>query len=123
MVKVNNDIKILFTKYNEFVTIDDIGGEALIYNHSFLLKERNIYLEDYYFSGIKLNNMVEYVEIKPIDLYGNTLYYIIYNDYLYIEKQPNLSNTDPICVLGFYIKNSKLINSQFYAHFIEQITN
>ncbi len=121
MVELGNNIKVLLTKYNNNVIIDDIGGELLLYNHSGLLNiDKEPLLKDYVFTGVKLEYFNKVVDIIIKDFYEKSLKYVINNGFIFVEQTSDMFLNDPICVVSFVAKATSFVRGQFYAHFIEK---
>lgn len=125
MVEVGNNIKIIFTRFNKHVIIDDIGGELLLYNHSYICDFEDTYsidmLKKYIFTGVKLEKLHDTVVMRLQDLYGDPVEYIIYNGFIFVKRTSTTDTDEPVCVVSFVSKNTTLFNKQFYAIFIEKV--
>jgi hypothetical protein len=124
-MEIGNNIKVLLTKYNEYVTVDDIGGELIIYDNTNQLDiTDSMYsnlLKDFVFSGIAISGYSDHVKVKLEDFYGEEVKYLLHKNYIYVIKTPTMDLQDPIAVVKFVPKNKKWPCEQFYAHFLKTI--
>lgn len=121
MVELGNNIKVLLTKYNNNVIIDDIGGELLLYNHNDLLNiSKEPLLKDYVFTGVKVEYFNKVIDMIIRDFYEKSLKYVVNNDFIFVERTSDMFLNDPICVVSFVAKTTSFVRGQFYAHFIEK---
>ncbi len=123
MEKVGNDIKVLLTKFNKRVKVDDIGGELILYDNTKELSSpdstEEFMLKEYVFSGVIVSGFAESVKLKLEDFYGKEIQYALYKNYIYVKKTATLDITDPIAVIRFLPVKSFWAGSYFYAHFLE----
>jgi len=121
MVELGNNTKVMLTRYSNNVIIDDIGGELLLYNHNDLFTFSNtVLLNTHIFTGVCLEYADKVITMNIKDFYDKPIDYIVYNNYVFVEKIQDMSLNEPICVVGFFVKNPSFISGQLYAHFIEK---
>ena len=123
MIHVGNNIKVLLTKFNNNVKIDDIGGELLLYDHTHLCSfedsEALRVLKNYSFTGVSFQPLPDFITFNVHDLYEQPLEYVICNRYFFVKKVEGHDLNDPLCVVGFKSKIKHWLGDTFFGHFIE----
>ena len=124
MKQVGNDIKVLLTKCDKDVKVDDIGGELILFdNTSFLANPdstERFLLKDNVFSGIKISGYSDIVKPKLENFYGEEVSFTLHKNYIYVNKTGALDIDDPIAVVRFVpVEDRFWAGDYFYAHFLE----
>jgi len=124
MKQVGNDIKVLLTKANKDVKVDDIGGELIIYDNSQYILEpdstQKFLLKTAVFSGVAISDYSDIVKPKLEDFYEEDVRFTLYKNYIYVTKTETMDTTDPVAVVRFVPTQDKFwAGDYFYAHFIE----
>jgi len=111
--KIFNDIKILFKRYDTNISIQDIGGEAILYNHSDILPSR-LGIS----TGVRLD-VNEHVLIDIVDFDNNSIPYGRENGFIVLYIDDNGKYNQPVCMVRFIPKDDTFCVSKFFGHFIE----
>lgn len=122
-MKVGNDIKVLLTKYNKHVKVDDIGGELILYDNSALIaltdSTSDYLLRDHVFSGIGVSGFTDEVIVRLDNFYEEEQKYMLHKGFIYVKKTLTMDSTDPIALVRFLPKGKFWAGEYFYAHFLE----
>ena len=113
MQKIFNDIKVLFKRYNNNVSMQDANGEVILYNHSNIIPSR-LGIS----TGVKLD-VNEHVLLDIKDFDGNNIKYGRESGYIVLYIDDNGIYDSPICKVTFVPKDSTFCVSKFFGHLIE----
>ena len=119
MVKITNEIKVLYKVYSKEVKLEDHLGVLYLFNNNSLLSADDaIIISDYIFTGVAIEPLNDLVKLEVLDNNYNKLEYALHKNFICV-KVNDINCDEPIAVLSFSPATSHWVGDLFYAHFIE----
>ena len=120
MVKVGNNIKVLYRKAFKEVVNSVVSGEMYLFNNNVLLDPDSLLLlKGYIFTGVSFEDLSIQVDMQIFDLNDKPVEYILHKNFICV-KYNNITDINfPVAIVNFVPKTTHWAGGIFYAHFIE----